>query len=82
MIFMDEKVYREIREMLSDLLWLNALMATELIQVTENTSAILRGGQIPVSCLEEHAALKRIAMNIAEKYRAEAALRQHLQGHR
>ena len=32
----------EIKEMLADLIWLNALIATELIQVTENTSAILR----------------------------------------
>ena len=41
----------ETREMLADLIWLNALIATELIQVTENTSAILRNapptGELP-----------------------------------
>ncbi len=33
---------QEFKEMLADLIWLNALIATELIQVTENSSAILR----------------------------------------
>src|SRR4030042_741362 len=41
----------EIKEMLADLIWLNALIATELIQVTENTSAILRKSPPPESCL-------------------------------
>lgn len=80
-IHMEANAYEELRRMLSDLLWLNALIATELIQVTENTSAILREGRIPISCLEEHAALKQIALEIAEKYRCEGVLRQHLKGH-
>ena len=33
--------------MLADLLWLNAVIATELIQITENTSAILRKSPPP-----------------------------------
>ncbi len=73
---------RTIEEMLSDLLWLNALIATELIQITENTSALLREAPPPARCLEEHRALRRQALEIAEKYRGGAALRQHLEGHR
>ena len=38
---------QEMKEMLADLIWLNALIATELIQVTENTSAILRKSPPP-----------------------------------
>jgi len=71
----------ETREMLADLIWLNALIATELIQVTENTSAILRNAPPPASCLTEHNALRATALKIAEKYRKGSALAQHLGAH-
>jgi hypothetical protein len=69
------------REMLADLIWLNALIATELIQVTENTSAILRNAPPPASCLADHAALRATALGIAEKYRKDSMLARHLSGH-
>jgi len=71
----------EIKEMLADLIWLNALIATELIQVTENTSAILRKSPPPESCLLEHAALRKTALSMAEKYRQGTVLAQHLNKH-
>jgi hypothetical protein len=71
----------ETREMLADLIWLNALIATELIQVTENTSAILRNAPPPASCLTEHNTLRATALKIAEKYRKGSALAQHLGAH-
>ncbi|MDD1671862.1 MAG: hypothetical protein LUO82_02525 [Methanomicrobiales archaeon] len=69
-------------EMLRDLLWLQIVIATELIQITENSSSILRKAPPPVHCLEEHAALRSIALGIAEKYRPGTILREHLEGHR
>ncbi len=57
----------ETREMLRDLVWLNAVIATELIQITENTSSILRKEPPPETCLEEHAALRATALAMAEK---------------
>jgi hypothetical protein len=72
---------KEIKEMLADLVWLNALIATELIQVTENTSAILRKSPPPASCLQEHAALRKTALSMAEKYRDGTILAQHLNKH-
>lgn len=72
----------ELREILQDLIWLNVVIATEIIQITENTSAILRKTTPPVTCLEEHQALRQIALAIAEKYRKENSLRDHLTGHR
>jgi hypothetical protein len=72
----------DIGEMLQDLVWLNAVIATEIIQITENTSAILRKAAPPEACLEEHQVLRTTALAIAEKYRKENALRQHLTGHR
>jgi hypothetical protein len=71
----------EIKEMLADLVWLNALIATELIQVTENTSAILRKSPPPDSCLQEHAALRKTALLMAEKYRHGTMLARHLNKH-
>jgi hypothetical protein len=71
----------DLTEMLADLLWLNALIATELIQVTENSSAFLRKTPPPAACLREHAELRSHALAIAEKYRPGTALRQHITGH-
>ena len=72
---------KEIKEMLADLIWLNALIATELIQVTENTSAILRKSPPPESCLVEHDALRKTALSIARRYSKNTMLEQHLNKH-
>ncbi|NYT06697.1 MAG: hypothetical protein GKC05_00365 [Methanomicrobiales archaeon] len=72
----------EEREMLKDLIWLNAVIATELIQVTENVSSLLRQGPPPDSCLADHNRLRLQALAIVEKYRDATTLRDHLLGHR
>jgi len=71
----------ETKEMLADLLWLNAVIATELIQITENTSAILRKSPPPKSCIAEHHELRKTALAIAEKYRSGTMLGQHILRH-
>jgi len=71
----------ETKEMLGDLIWLNALIATELIQITENTSAILRKIPPPDSCIRDHQELRATALAIAEKYHKETALGRHLGRH-
>ena len=71
----------ELKEMLRDLIWLNSLIATELIQITENTSQILRKAAPPEACLAEHAALRATALEIADRYRPDTLLRQHVQKH-
>jgi hypothetical protein len=72
---------KEIKDMLADLIWLNALIATELIQITENSSSILRKSPPPKSCLAEHHALRETALSMAEKYRPGTMLSQHLGKH-
>jgi hypothetical protein len=67
--------------MLADLIWLNAVIATELIQITENTSVILRKSPPPESCLAEHHELRKTALHMAEKYRPATALGRHLLKH-
>jgi hypothetical protein len=71
----------ETRQMLADLIWLNTLIATELIQITENTSAILRKSAPPESCLQDHNALRVTALAIAERYKPGTALARHLGEH-
>ncbi len=71
----------ETKEMLRDLLWLNALIATELVQITENTSRILRKTDPPETCIAEHAALRETALAIADRYRPGTMLRQHVGAH-
>lgn len=71
----------ETRAMLADLVWLNAVIATELIQITENTSAILRKEPPPSSCLEDHQKLKGFALAIAERCHPGTGLKEHLIGH-
>jgi hypothetical protein len=71
----------ETHQMLADLLWLNAVIATELIQITENTSSILRKSPPPASCLLDHNDLRATALAIAQKYKPETALARHLGGH-
>jgi hypothetical protein len=72
---------KETKEMLADLIWLNAVIATELIQITENSSAILRKTSPPASCLVEHHALRETALAMAERYRPGTMLVQHLGKH-
>ncbi len=71
----------EERGMFEDLIWLNAVIATELIQITENTSAILRKAPPPPSCLEDHRRLRNTAVAIAERYRPGSGLKEHITSH-
>ncbi|MDD1710585.1 MAG: hypothetical protein LUQ37_06745 [Methanoregulaceae archaeon] len=71
----------ETRTMLKDLVWLNAVIATELIQITENVSSILRQSPPPESCIRDHNRLREEALRIAEQYKPGTALREHLTGH-
>lgn len=71
----------ETKEMLADLIWLNAVIATELMQITENTSQILRKSPPPESCIVEHQDLRKTALAMAEKYRPGTLLGQHILKH-
>lgn len=72
---------QETKEMLADLVWLNAVIATELLQITENTSSILRKTAPPASCLAEHHELRKTALAMAERYRPGSVLARHLGEH-
>ena len=63
---MNEKEF-ELLDILKDILKVNSIIATELIQLVENSSAQLRG-QIPDSCRKDHLELRKDIVRIAEKW--------------
>ena len=66
----------ELKEMLRDMIKINAVIATEMIQLVENSSKQLRG-EIPETCKVQHGALKKEVVEIAEKWHRGGVLREH-----
>jgi hypothetical protein len=59
-----------IKNMLADLIYINGIVATELIKVTENTATIRHGEEFlkKTSCLSEHNQLNERIIEILKKY--------------
>jgi hypothetical protein len=57
----------DILEIMKDIVKINSIIATELIQLVENSSSQLRG-EIPDSCISQHFELRKDIINIAEKW--------------
>ena len=62
-----ENEQRTTVELLKDLVKINAIIATELIQLVENSSKQLRG-EIPGSCVSQHGELRKEVVQLAEKW--------------
>lgn len=82
---MKKESERQSQQMLKDLLWLNAVIAVELTQITENTfvtrtsgNVTSTSGNISYDCLKEHDDLKKTAVEIAEKYKPRSPLPKHV----
>ncbi|MFX1443351.1 MAG: hypothetical protein ACFFHV_08060 [Promethearchaeota archaeon] len=60
----------EISDKLSELLYINGIIATELIKITENTATIRRGEEFlkKTSCPSEHYELNKNIISILRKY--------------
>jgi len=70
-------IQQEQLDILKDMVKLNAIIATELIQLVENSSQQLRGA-IPDSCKSQHGKLRQQVVEIAEKWNDNCEmLRQH-----
>jgi len=76
-----------IKNMLADLIYINGIIATELIKVTENTATIRRGEEFlnKTSCPSEHHELNKKVIEIVKKYQRKptdlAALETHVLKH-
>ena len=72
-----ERETNQLAEMLQDLIKINAVIATEMIQLVENSSRQIRGA-VPETCLVQHAKLKQEVVGIAEKWHRDCEmLRKH-----
>ena len=60
-----------IKNMLGDLIYVNGIIATELIQITENLAAMRHGEEFLENspCIEEHDQLKQYVLNIVKNYK-------------
>ncbi|TFF69393.1 MAG: hypothetical protein EU516_00335 [Promethearchaeota archaeon] len=64
------KVVMYIKNMISDMIFLNSIIATELMKITENLAALRHGEDFLKSsnCLPEHKILNEQIMEIVDKY--------------
>lgn len=75
---------KDLRNILSDLIFVNGVIATEIIKITENT-AVLRHGEEFLnnsSCIQEHGLLNERIVGIVKKYCNETtSLEKHVLKH-
>lgn len=75
---------KEIFDCLKDLIFINGIIATELITLVENSSRIVRKSkEIPDSCREAHGTLNEKILEIVERYWGHAVtpLKSHVRKH-
>ena len=65
-----KELLKNIESKLSDLIYINGVIATELIKITENTAAIRHGEDFLNNspCIPEHTQLNENIINITKKY--------------
>lgn len=64
------KLILYIKNMISDLIYLNSIVASELMKITENLAAIRHGEDFlkGSNCISEHNTLSQEIVNIVNKY--------------
>ncbi|MHA1725631.1 MAG: hypothetical protein ACTSYC_11820 [Promethearchaeota archaeon] len=72
-----------IKNMLTDLIYLNSVIALELLKITENTAAIRRGEDFfnESSCKPEHDEITLRIMELLKKYKNQTQEYQSLETH-
>ena len=60
-----------IKNMLADLIYLNGIIATEIVKITENSAGIRRGEDFMKNskCIPEHYDLSKRVVEIVKKYK-------------
>jgi len=64
------KLILYMKDMFSDLIYINSVIATELVKITENLAAIRHGEEFleKSNCTTEHKDLNQEIINILDKY--------------
>ncbi|KKK43464.1 hypothetical protein LCGC14_0404820 [marine sediment metagenome] len=73
---MSESILLYIKNMLADLIYINGVIATELIKVTENTATIRHGKEFlnKTTCIDEHNQINKRVIEILQKYQGTSQL--------
>lgn len=77
------QVLMYIKNMFSDLIYINGIIATELTKITENLVAIHRGDNFleGSNCVFEHEELNQSVLNIIKKYKNNTEELKNLEKH-
>ncbi|MBD3193915.1 MAG: hypothetical protein GF317_02595 [Candidatus Lokiarchaeota archaeon] len=72
-----------IKNMLSDLTFINGVIATELMKITENLAALRKGEEVlqKSNCLKEHHELNEKIIEIIKKYKIKPEDYETLENH-
>ena len=64
------KLVLYMKNMFSDLIYINSVIATELVKITENLTALRHGEDFlkKNTCLQEHKGINKDLINILNKY--------------
>ena len=79
----DKKILLEdLYQQFEDIIFLNSIIATELIQITENTAKMVRG-EVTQKCKTDHGRIMEKIMEIVGKYSPQRneLIRKHVTGH-
>lgn len=73
----------QVVDLLKNLIYLNSVIATELIKITENTSRIARNESPPKTCLDAHSKIEKQIIKICENTCPEkiSGLKKHVLEH-
>lgn len=70
----------DLAELMKDLIWLNGLVAIEIVRISENMAEATRGSQTQ-KCREEHVEILKKIVKVLNKYSSDPLLKNHIVDH-
>ena len=70
-----EQILMYIKDMMADLIYVNGIIATELVRITENTAATRHGEEFleKSPCIPEHDLINQKICDIIKKYKPDSS---------
>jgi len=77
----DKEKKEELSELLKDLVWINGVVAMEIIRISENMAEATRGSETE-KCREEHQEILKKIIKVLGKYSPDSLLKEHIETHK
>jgi hypothetical protein len=71
---------KKLEESIKDLIWLNSIIAIEMIRIAENMAEVARGSETE-RCRQEHQQLLKKIIKVLGKYSSDPLLKKHIVDH-